>query len=142
MSYSIIIDETVATVRNDIRMPTDEEAELLDFYLPTCNSSQNIKRLISPYRDDAFTQEVLHAVVNERLGFSVPYDIWNSIDDAFSCYWNDEAGLYGYISEEAMFLSIRRQLIDDHILLHDRCLGEIVAAIIDFIVQIPGVVIQ
>ena len=133
---------------SDIRISTDEDDEFLDFYQPlvVCDhgvtNNSNIKKLISPYQEDAFTEEVLYEVVNNRLGFVVSYHLWEEINEAFEYYWDEVVGLNGDIFEGAMFITIRDYLIDDLFYCPDELLQEIVIAIQDFIITIPGVVVQ
>lgn len=133
---------------SDIRIPIDNDDALLDFYQPTVvydhgvTNNPNIKKFISPYQEDAFSEEILYEVVNVRLGFVLPYSIWEEINEAFTHYWNEEVGLNGDIFKGAMFISIREYLIADLFFCPDELLQEIVNAIEDFIITIPGAVIQ
>ena len=131
-----------STTRDDIRLPEDEDIEYLDFYIPESTLKINVKKLISPYQDDAFSEEVLHDVVNERLGFSLSFEMWEHINDAFSYYWDEEVGLGGCLYEGEMFSSIQQYLIDNQVLCPYYLLKEIVDAIEDFISSIPGVYID
>ncbi len=135
---------------SDIRISDDDDNAFLDFYQPpvvydhgvTNNSNINIKKLISPYQEDAFTEEVLYEVVNNRIGFVVPYHLWEEINEAFMYYWDEEVGVNGDIFEGNMFISIREYLNADLFYCPDELLHEIVTAIEEFIVNIPGVIIQ
>ena len=128
-------------------MPADEDDEFLEFYMPTVDdnlletNNSNIKRFISPYQENAFTEAVLHEVVNNRIGFILPYHLWEEINEAFEYYWDEEVGINGDIIEGAMFISIREYLIADLFYCPDELLQEIVTAIEEFIVTIPGVII-
>jgi hypothetical protein len=132
---------------SDILMPDDDDA-LLDFYQPPVVNdsgvvnSANIKKLVSPYQEDAFSEEVLYEVVNAQLGFVLPYHIWEEINEAFSHFWNVEVGLNGDFLKGAMFISLREYLIADLFYCPDELLQEIVIDIEDFIMTIPGVVIR
>lgn len=123
---------------NDIRLSLDEDIDYLDFYLPDTDKKTNIKKLISPYQDNAFSEEVLLDVVNERLGFDLSLTFWGYINDAFTLYWDEEVGIGGCIYEGAMFVSIRRHLIENNVFCPDYILKEITAAIEDFTSLIPG----
>jgi hypothetical protein len=133
---------------SDLRIPADEDDAFLDFYQPPviyehgASYNPNIKKLISPYQEDAFTEEVLYEVVNNRLGFVLPYHLWEEINEAFTYYWDEVVGLDGDILKGAMFISIRDYLIADFFYCPDELLQEIVIAIEEFILTIPGVVIQ
>ena len=133
---------------SDIRMPADDDEVSLDFYLPPSDydygvaNNSNIKRIISPYREDAFTEKVLYEVVNNRIGFVLPYHLWMEINDAFAYFWNEVIGENGDVYEEAMFVSIRDYLKNDLFFCPDELLQEIVTAIKEFILTIPGVIIQ
>ena len=139
---------TNTSLNSDIRMPTDEDDVFLDFSMPTVDdnlletNNSNIKRFISPYREDAFTEEVLYEVVNNKIGFVLPYHLWEEINEAFANYWDEEVGVNGDIFEGAMFISIRKYLNADLFYCPDELLQEIVTAIEGFIVTIPGVIIQ
>lgn len=133
---------------SDIRISTDEDDEFLDFYQPLVvydheeTNDPSIKKIISPYQEDAFSERVLYEVVNNRLNFVVPDHLWEEINEAFAYYWNEVVGLYGDIFEGAMFNTIRDYLIADLFYCPDELLQEIVTAIQDFIENIPGVVIK
>lgn len=133
---------------SEIRMPADDDEVSLDFYLPPSDydygvaNNSNIKRIISPYREDAFTEKVLYEVINNRIGFVLPYRLWEEINDAFTYYWDEKVGLDGDVYMGAMFTSIREYLIADLFYCPDELLQEIVTAIEEYIVTIPGVIIQ
>lgn len=139
---------TNTSYNSNIRMPADEDDEFLEFYMPTDvydhdeTNKPGIKKLISPYREDAFTEEVLYEVVNNKIGFVLPYHLWEEINEAFANYWDEEVGVNGDIFEGAMFISIRKYLNADLFYCPDELLQEIVTAIEGFIVTIPGVIIQ
>ena len=154
MSENIILLENHQLINkntsynSNIRMPDDEDDEFLEFYMPTDvydhdeTNKPGIKKLISPYQEDAFTEEVLYEVVNNKIGFVLPYHLWEEINEAFANYWDEEVGVNGVIFEGAMFISIREYLIADLFYCPDELLQEIVTAIEEFIVNIPGVIIQ
>lgn len=139
---------TNTSYNSNIRMPADEDDELLEFYMPTDvydhdeTSKPGIKKLISPYQEDAFTEEVLYEVINNKIGFVLPYHLWEEINEAFEYFWDEEVGVNGDIFEGAMFISIRKYLNADLFYCPDELLQEIVTAIEGFIVTIPGVIIQ
>ena len=66
---------------SNIRMPDDEDDEFLELYMPTDDYvhdetiEPSIKKIISPYQEDAFTEEVLCEVVNNQIGFVLPYHL-------------------------------------------------------------------
>ena len=133
---------------SNIRMPADEDDEFLEFYMPTDiyehdeTNKTSIKKLISPYQEDAFTEEVLYEVVNNKIDFVLPYHLWEEINDAFTYFWDEKVGVNGDIFEGAMFISIRKYLNADLFYCPDELLHEIVTAIEEFIVNIPGVIIR
>ena len=146
LDYHQIVSTNTASV-SDIRMQSNEDDEFLDFYLPPVvydhgvTNNPNIKRLISPYQEDAFSEEVLYEVVNNRIGFVLPYHLWEEINEAFTYFWDEEVGVNRDIFEGAMFISIREYLIADLFYCPDELLQEIVTAIEEFIITIPGVII-
>lgn len=139
---------TNTSYNSNIRMPADEDDEFMEFYMPTDvydhdeTNKPGIKKLISPYQEDAFTEEVLYEVVNNKIGFVLPYHLWEEINEAFANYWDEEVGVNGDIFEGDMFISIREYLNADLFYCPDELLQEIVTAIEEFIVNIPGVIIQ
>ena len=147
LDYHQIVSTNTASV-SDIRMPSNEDDEFLDFYLPPVvydhgvTNNPNIKRLISPYQEDAFTEEVLCEVVNNQIGFVLPYHLWEEINEAFAYYWDEVVGLNGDIYEGAMFISIRDYLTADLFYCPDELLQKIITSIEEFIVNIPGVIIR
>lgn len=138
------------TPSHEVRMPTDEDEDLLDFYIPQKIEwdrwgdlgDPNIKKLISPYQEYAFSESVLHDVANQRLGFFIPYELWSDFNEAFAYYWDEEVGLNGVISEDFMFNSIRQQFIENGVLFPEELLSEAVSAIYDFLMEIPGVILD
>lgn len=154
MSENIILLENQQLIStntspvSEIRMPDDEDEVFLDFYLPPdddnymVTNKSNIKKLISPYREDAFTEEVLYEVVNNRIGLVLPYHLWEEINEAFAYFWDEEVGVNGDIYEGALFISIREYLNADLFYCPDELLQEIVTSIEEFIVNIPGVIIR
>lgn len=101
-----------------------------------------IKELISPYQPFAFCDVVLHKVVQNSLQYELPDDLWDAFNEAFTIYWDEEAGLGGLVGQDYMFLSIKQQLNNQSILIPDNILYSIVETIWDFIDQIPGVIIH
>ena len=67
--------------------------------------------------------------------------MWDNINDAFAFYWDEELGINGDVYKDEMYMSIRRQLLEKSIFIPDILLQEIVSAICNFIVDIPGVII-
>ena len=147
IDYSQPLRINVASV-SDIQIPSDDGDAFLDFYLPSVvydygvTNNPNIKKLISPYQENAFTEEVLYEVVNNRLGFVVPYHLWEEINEAFAYFWDEVVGLNGEVFKGEMFTTIREYLTADLFYCPDELLQEIVTAIEDFIITIPRVVIQ
>ena len=125
-----------------VSMPLEDDIELLDFYVPDRSNGSNVMMMISPLQENAFSESVLHDVVINNIDFYLPYDIWEMINDAFSYYWNEEAGLNGVVSEDGMFYSIRKQLIDNRVLILDQNLYSVINAIWDFLWTIPGAIYE
>ena len=123
-----------------VNMPLEDDIELLDFYVSDRYDGPNVMKMISPLQEDAFSEDVLHDVVINIIDFYLPYDIWEMINDAFSYYWNEEAGLNEVVSEDGMFYSIRKQLIDNRVFFPDQNLYSVISAIWDFIWMIPGAI--
>ena len=101
-----------------------------------------LKKIISPLQKDAFCEKVIYEVLQQRLDFILPEDMWYEINIAFGYYWNEEVGLGNLIGCETMYRSIKRQLASRHIFFPDSQLYRIVNEICDFIDTIPGVVIH
>ena len=135
---------------SEIKMPVDEDNAFLEFYEPEYENEgwledmneSNIKKLISPYQEYAFTEEVLHEVANQSLGFFLPQEMWSYIESAFAYYWDEEVGFNGVTCEDYMFLSIQQQLIDKNIFFPDELLSKVVTSIYDFMMEIPGVILD
>ena len=132
-------------LQSDVRIPFDDD---LDFFRPEDDilyedmTSSNIKKLISPYQEDAFSEDVLHEVANQSLGFFLPHEMWSYIERAFAYYWDEEVGLNGVTCDDYMFLSIRQQLINKKVLFSDELLSKVVTGIYDFMMEIPGVILD
>ena len=99
-------------------------------------------QLISPYQENAFTPYVLHMVVNQGIGYYLPDEIWEVINDAFENYWDHEVGLGGYFGNDSMYFSFRNWLTNACCILPNDLLYKIVMSITSFIDSIPGVVIH
>lgn len=131
----------------EVLMPIDEDDEL-DFFQPEYDdlydemTNSNTQELISPYQEYAFTDEVLHEVANQSLGFFLPDETWSYIERAFAHYWDEEVGLNGVTCEDYMYLSIRQQLIDKMVLFPDELLSKVVTGLYDFIMEIPGAILD
>ena len=50
--------------------------------------------LISPLREDAFTEAVLHKVVLNKIDFELPDEIWEVINEGFGIYWDEIIGFF------------------------------------------------
>jgi hypothetical protein len=102
------------------------------------NEKKRAVDLISPFREDAFTEPVLHRVVLSQIDFKLPDKVWECIDDGFSYYWNEEVGFGNtpYFNEacDAMYAKIlERRLIFPF----DKVV-KIADIMFDFIELIPG----
>lgn len=134
--------------QSEVQMPFDDDDDFLDFFQPEDDNlygeitNPNIKKIISPYQENAFSEEVLHEVANQSLGFFLPYEMWSFIERAFANYWDEEVGLNGVTCEDYMFLSIRQQLIDNMVIFPDELLSKVVTGIYDFMMEIPGVILD
>lgn len=133
-------------VQSEFRMPFDDE--VLDFFQTEDDDEYEDKtnpytpQIISPYQNFAFTEEVLHEVANQTLGFYLPDEMWSFIERAFAYYWDVEVGLNGVTCEDYMFLSIRQKLIDRNVFLPDELLAKVVSGMYDFILEIPGAILD
>lgn len=131
--------------QSEVRMPFDDD---LYFFQPEDDimfedmTNPNTQKYISPYQEYAFTDEVLHEVANQSLGFFLPDEMWTYIERAFAYYWDEEVGLNGVTCEDYMYLSIRQQLIDNMVLFPDELLSKVITGIYDFIMEIPGVILD
>ncbi len=105
-------------------------------------STPIIKKLISPFRKDAFSESAIYKVLQQRLDFNLPLQMWNHINEAFAIYWNEEVGVGNLFGYDDMFWSIKRQLAANHILLPDEQLYRIIKEISNYIDSIPGVVLH
>ena len=134
--------------QSEVRMPFEEDDNFLDFFQPeNDNEYEDITnpftpQIISPYQEYAFTEEVLHEVANQSIGFYLPDEMWSFIERAFAYYWDVEVGLNGVTCEDYMFLSIRQQLIDKKVFLPDELLSNVVSGMYDFIMEIPGAILD
>lgn len=100
------------------------------------------KRFISPYRDDAFTPEVLKSVIENEIGHELYPAFWEAFNDSFEIYWDKEVGLRNYVYEGEMPDSIYRQLRKKKFLLSYDYIDRICQILIDFMMKIPGVFID
>lgn len=134
--------------QSEVLMPFDEDDDFLDFFQPEDDDEYEditetfTPQIISPYQDYAFTDEVLHEVANQSLGFYLPDEMWSYIERAFAYYWDVEVGLNGVTCEDYMFLSIRQQLTDNKVFLPEELLAKVVSGMYDFIMEIPGAILD
>ena len=152
-----LVIEMKTSPQSEVQMPIDEDDELdffqpeydeLDIFQPEYDDSydemtnSNTQKLISPYQEYAFTDEVLHEVANQSLGYPLPDEMWSYIERAFAHYWDEEVGLNGETCEDYMFLSIQEQLIDNMVFFPDELLAKVVSGIYDFMLEIPGAILD
>jgi agmatine/peptidylarginine deiminase len=55
--------------------------------------SATIINFVSPLQYGAFTEEVIYKMLQQRLDFQLPEELWHDINEAFSYYWDIEIGL-------------------------------------------------
>jgi len=96
---------------------------------------------ISPYQDGAFSEETLHKVINQHLQRPLSDELWRRFNEAFTYYWNVEAGLNGVISPDLMADSIYRQFTEHGYLASYKYLYDLCDTIWDFLEEIPGVIL-
>lgn len=96
------------------------------------------KKLISPLREDAFTEPVLHKVVLSKIDFELPDEIWEAINEGFGDYWNEEVGFGNHADFDDSCRFIYNHLVSAHILFPYDKLETIMNILYDFIEQIPG----
>ena len=101
-----------------------------------------IKELISPYREDAFTEKVLHKVVLSKIDFELPDIMWKEIEAGFACYWDVEVGIGNYVCLEDAYFSIQNHLKKRAFLFPNAMLWSIIEIMFDFIERIPGAFID
>lgn len=98
--------------------------------------------LISPYSEEAFSPGTMEKVVRNQIDFELSAGIWKIIDEAFSAYWNDEIGLGEIVYYDEALEFISGYLKDELVLFPYMHLSTIVNIMFDWIVQIPGVLIN
>lgn len=98
----------------------------------------NKLELISPLREDAFTEPVLHKVLLSKIDFELPDEIWEVINEGFGDYWDIEVGLGNYPDFDDSCRFIYNYLVSAHILFPYDKLETIMNILYDFIEQIPG----
>lgn len=101
-----------------------------------------IKELISPYREDAFTEKMLHKVVLSKIDFELPDIMWKEIEAGFACYWDVEVGIGNYVCLEDAYFSIQNHLRKRAFLFPNAMLWSIIEIMFDFIERIPGAFID
>lgn len=94
--------------------------------------------LISPLREDAFTEAVLHKVVLNKIDFELPDEIWEVINEGFGIYWDEIIGFGNYIDFDDSCLFVFNHLVSYHILFPYEKVETIMKILYDFIQQIPG----
>ena len=94
--------------------------------------------LISPLREDAFTEAVLHKVVLNKIDFELPDEIWEVFNEGFGIYWDEIIGFGNYIDFDDSCLFVFNHLVSYHILFPYEKVETIMNILYDFIEQIPG----
>lgn len=100
------------------------------------------KRLISPNMENAFSEEVLKAVIENKIGYELRPDFWNAFNDSFSYFWNEEVGLGNDVYEGDMQASIFRQMMEKAFIVDCDFIDEICQIMQDFMMEIPGVFVE
>ena len=101
-----------------------------------------IRKLISPMREDAFTPEVLKMVIEDRLGSELQPILWEAFDDAFTDYWDKELGVGTWFYFDQMAPFIYEKMKEKRILVSYECIEKMCKIVLDFIEQIPGVILH
>ena len=92
--------------------------------------------------ENAFSEEVLKAVIENKIGYELRPDFWEAFNDSFSYFWNEEVGLGNDVYEGDMQASICRQMMEKAIIVDHDFIDEICQIIQDFMMEIPGVFIE
>lgn len=100
------------------------------------------KYLVNPNDSDAFTSDVMHKVVLNGIDFELPEHIWDAIDDAFGNYWNIEVGFGGWPDLNSAVSSISNWLQKKNIIFSIDKIVTIVNVMFDWIVKIPGAILD
>ena len=101
-----------------------------------------IRKLISPMRDDAFTPEVLKMVIENHLGTELQPILWEAFDDAFTDYWDKELGVGTWFYFDQMAPFIYEKMKEKRILVSYEYIEKMCKIVLDFIEQIPGVILH
>lgn len=101
-----------------------------------------IRKLISPMREDAFTPEVLKMVIEDHLGTELQPILWEAFDDAFTDYWDKELGVGTWFYFDQMAPFIYEKMKEKRILVSYEYIEKMCKIVLDFIEQIPGVILH
>ena len=128
-----------------IKYPQKKGKPMIDSFAVDSEADEHVAasmQLISPYQENAFSSYTLHMVVNQGIGFYLPDNIWEIINNAFENYWDNEIGEGNYFDNDGMYFSLRNWLTDAYYIIPNELLYKIVVSITAFIDSIPGVVIH
>lgn len=100
------------------------------------------RRLISPKMKGAFTPEVLKMVVEDSLGSEFQPHLWEAFDDAFTDYWDKELGIGTWFYFDQMAPFIYEKMKEKRILVSYEYIEKMSKIVLDFIEQIPGVILH
>ena len=100
------------------------------------------RKLISPMMEDAFTPEVLKMVIENDLGHELQPNIWKAFDDAFTDYWDKELGVGTWFYYDQMAPFIHEKMKEKRILVSYEYIEKMCKIVLDFIEQIPGVILH
>ena len=95
------------------------------------------RRLISPKMEGAFTPEVLKMVIEDRLGSELQPILWEAFDD-----WDKELGIGTWFYFDQMAPFIYEKMKEKRILVSYEYIEKMSKIVIDFIEQIPGVILH
>ena len=93
-------------------------------------------------REDAFTPEVLKMVIEDRLGSELQPILLEAFDDAFTDYWDKELGVGTWFYFDQMPPFIYEKMKEKRILVSYECIEKMCKIVLDFIEQIPGVILH
>lgn len=100
------------------------------------------RKLISPMMEDAFTPEVLKMVIENDLGHEIEPHFWKAFDDAFTDYWDKELGVGTWFYFDQMAPFIYEKMKEKRILVSYEYIEKMCKIVLDFIEQIPGVILH
>ena len=92
--------------------------------------------------EGAFTPEVLKMVVEDSLGSEFQPHLWEAFDDAFNDYCYKELGIVTWLYFDQMAPFIYEKMKEKRILVSYEYIEKMSKIVLDFIEQIPGVILH